>query len=78
MVNGSLLDRLVWQFRHLWQEVDEARLSVECDHKGTAFASLHMDLGVRCNGRRKQQPPIPTVRTPKSAQTQTPSNLSCD
>ena len=68
MVNGSLLDRLVWQFRHLWWEGDKARLSVECDHEENAFASLHVDLGVQRNGRRKQQP----------RHTQTPSNLSCD
>ena len=57
MANGSLLDRLVWQFRHLWQEGDKARLSVECDHEGNAFASLHVDLGVQRNGWCKQQPP---------------------
>ena len=68
MANDSLLDRLVWQFRHLWQEGDKARLSVECDHEENAFASLHVDLGVQRNGRRKQQP----------RHTQTPSNLSCD
>ena len=68
MANGSLLDRLVWQFRHLWQEGDKARLSVECDHEENAFASLHVDLGVQRNGWRKQQPP----------HTQMPSNLSCD
>ena len=78
MANGSLLDRLVWQFRHLWQEGDKARLSVEFDHEGNDFASLHVDLVVQRNGRRKQQPPLPTVRTPKSAHTQTPRNLSCD
>ena len=78
MANGSLLDRLVWQFRHLWQNGNKARLSVECDHEGHAFASLHVGNGVQSNGRRKQQPPLPTVCPPKSTHTQTPKNLSCD
>ena len=53
------------------------RLSVKCDNKGNAFASLHMNLGVQCIGRRKQQPTLPTVYPPKSTHTQTePINLS--
>ena len=77
MANGSLLDRLVWQFCHLWQECEKAMLSIESDHKGNAFASLHVDLGQQRGGQRQQQPPLTSIRPPKSRHTQTqPINLS--
>ena len=78
MANGSLY-RLVWQFRHLWQERDKVRLSIECEHDGKAFASLHRDLGQQCGGQHQQQAPPTTTHPPKSRHTQTqPINLSVD
>ena len=70
----SLLDRLMWQFHHLWREGDVARLSVECDHDGKAFASLHVDLGVQHVGQRGQRPVLPTNHPSKSTHTQTEPN----
>ena len=76
MANCTLLDRLVWQFRHLWRECNKARLSIETDHDGNAYASLHVDLGQQ-HGRPKQHSPPQTNRPPKSHHTQTqPINLS--
>ena len=76
MASGNLLDRLVWQFRHLWRDCNKARLSIESDHDGNAYASLHMDLG---QGRRqpRQDPPTLPTHPPKSRHSQTqPINIS--
>ena len=79
MASKFLLDCLVWQFRQLWWEGNKARPSVECDHDGNAFASLHVDLGHQRGGRREQQPPLPIICPPKSRNTQTePINLPID
>ena len=76
MASGNLLDRLVWQFRHLWRDCNKARLSIESDHDGNAYASLHVDLG---QGRRhpRQYPSTLPTHPPKSRHSQTqPINLS--
>merc|ERR1711936_1570195 len=78
MASGNLLDRLVWQFRHLWWDGNKARLSIESDHDGSAYASLHVDLG---QGRRRprQAPPPLTTHPPKSRHSQTqPINIVKD
>ena len=77
MASGNLLDRLVWQFRHLWRDCNKARLSIESDHDGNAYASLHVDLGQQRGGRPQRHSPPTTTRPPKSCHTQTqPINLS--
>ena len=77
MASGNLLDRLVWQFRHLWRDCNKARLSIESDHDGNAYATLHVDLGQGRGRPRQYSPPQPT-RPPKSrhSQTQPPTLLS--
>merc|ERR1711936_1012018 len=71
MASGNLLDRLVWQFRHLWRDGNKARLSIESDHDGSAYASLHVDLGQGRSRPRQAPPPLPT-HPPKSRHSQTP------
>ena len=71
MASGNLLDRLVWQFRHLWRDGNKARLSIESDHDGSAYASLHVDLGQGRRRPRQAPPPLPT-HPPKSRHSQTP------
>ena len=76
MASGNLLDRLVWQFRHLWRGGNKARLSIESDHDGNAYASLHVDLGQGRRRPRQDPPPLPT-HPPKSRHSQTqPINIS--
>ena len=76
MASGNLLDRLVWQFRHLWRDCNKARLSIESDHDGNAYASLHVDLG-QGRSRPRQYSPTQPTRPPKSRHSQTqPINLS--
>ena len=76
MASGNLLDRLVWQFRHLWRDGNKARLSIESDHDGNAYASLHVDLGQGRRRPRQDPPPLPT-HPPKSRHSQTqPINIS--
>ena len=78
MASGNLLDRLVWQFRHLWRDGNKARLSIESDHDGNAYASLHVDLGQGRRRPRQVPPPLPT-HPPKSRHSQTqPLNISKD
>ena len=71
MAGGNLIDRLVWQFRHLWRDGNKARLSIESDHDGSAYASLHVDLGQGRSRPRQAPPPLPT-HPPKSRHSQTP------
>ena len=76
MASGNLLDRLVWQFRHLWWDGNKARLSIETNHEGNAYASLHVDLGQGRRRPRQDPPPLPT-HPPKSRHSQTqPINIS--
>ena len=78
MASGNLLDRLVWQFRHLWRDGNKARLSIESDHDGNAYASLHVDLGQGRRRPRQAPPPLPT-HPPKSRHSQTqPINIVKD
>lgn len=78
MASGNLLDRLVWQFRHLWRDGNKARLSIESDHDGSAYASLHVDLGQGRRRPRQAPPPLPT-HPPKSRHSQTqPINIVKD
>ena len=76
MANGTLLDRLVWQFHHLWRECNNARLSIKTDHNGNAYAlpswsvsieSLALLIDSRhkwrnCQTRRSSKVPLAILR----------------